>query len=50
MAAARMYTGACLHVAWNFTEGGVLGASVTGGGGHGLFAQSVSGPQIVSSK
>jgi membrane protease YdiL (CAAX protease family) len=31
-----------LHFAWNFTEGGVFGAAVSGGVGKGLFAVNLS--------
>lgn len=31
-----------LHAAWNFTEGGVFGAAVSGGAGKGLFAVDFS--------
>jgi uncharacterized protein len=34
-----------LHCAWNFTEGGIFGASVSGGKGHGLLAAQLSGPE-----
>jgi membrane protease YdiL (CAAX protease family) len=33
-----------LHTAWNFTEGGLFGASVSGGAGHGLLASHFDGP------
>lgn len=36
-----------LHFAWNFTEGGVFGAAVSGGGaGHGLLSMPLKGPVI----
>lgn len=31
-----------LHFAWNFTEGGVFGAAVSGGAGKGIFAVALS--------
>jgi membrane protease YdiL (CAAX protease family) len=31
-----------LHFAWNFTEGGVFGAAVSGGAGKGVFAVALS--------
>ncbi len=34
-----------LHCAWNFTEGGVFGASVSGGHGHGLLDAQLLGPE-----
>jgi hypothetical protein len=33
-----------LHFGWNFTEGGIFGASVSGGKSHGLLASSFAGP------
>jgi membrane protease YdiL (CAAX protease family) len=33
-----------LHTAWNFTEGGVFGASVSGGDKHGLLVSRFHGP------
>jgi membrane protease YdiL (CAAX protease family) len=53
LAAAYMYTRRLwmaigLHTAWNFTEGGVFGASVSGHVGHGLFASHFSGRAILS--
>ena len=53
LAAAYLYTRRLwmaigLHAAWNFTEGGVFGASVSGTGGHGLYASHFTGPSIVS--
>ncbi len=37
-----------LHFGWNFTEGGVFGASVSGGQSHGLFDTRFSGPELWS--
>ncbi len=37
-----------LHCAWNFTEGGVFGASVSGGKGHGLLIAQFQGPAWLS--
>jgi uncharacterized protein len=35
-----------LHIGWNFTEGGVFGAAVSGGsGGHGMLNVPLSGPE-----
>ena len=53
LAAAYLYTRRLwmaigLHTAWNFSEGGVFGASVSGGAAHGLFATHLSGPAILS--
>jgi len=33
-----------LHFGWNFTEGGVFGAAVSGGQAHGLFKVALAGP------
>lgn len=53
LAAAYMYTRRLwmaigLHAAWNFTEGGIFGASVSGTAAHGLFASHFAGPRILS--
>ncbi len=53
LAAAYLYTRRLwmaigLHAAWNFTEGGVFGANVSGRGGHGLFASYFAGRPILS--
>ena len=37
-----------LHFGWNFTEGGLFGASVSGGTAHGLFSSTFSGPPLWS--
>jgi hypothetical protein len=37
-----------LHFGWNFTEGGIFGASVSGRAYHGVFNFSVSGPDILT--
>lgn len=37
-----------LHFGWNFTEGGIFGASVSGGTAHGLFASTFSAPALWS--
>jgi membrane protease YdiL (CAAX protease family) len=37
-----------LHLAWNFTEGGVFGASVSGGSQHGLFTSRFHGAPLVT--
>ena len=53
LAAAYLYTRRLwmaigLHAAWNFTEGGVFGASVSGGAAHGLFASHFHGATILT--
>jgi len=37
-----------LHAAWNFTEGGVFGASVSGTRPHGLLASRFDGPTLLT--
>ncbi|MDE2184370.1 MAG: CPBP family intramembrane metalloprotease [Alphaproteobacteria bacterium] len=38
-----------LHFGWNFTEGGVFGAAVSGGeGGHGIVRMSLNGPDLLT--
>jgi membrane protease YdiL (CAAX protease family) len=38
-----------LHFGWNFTEGGVFGVSVSGGGaGKGVFAVTLAGPRLLT--
>ena len=38
-----------LHLGWNFTEGGLFGASVSGGtASKGLFAVALQGPQLLT--
>ena len=37
-----------LHFGWNFAEGGVFGASVSGGTAHGLFASTFTGDALWS--
>ena len=37
-----------LHFGWNFTEGGVFGAAVSGGQSHGLVKVAVAGPDLLT--
>ncbi|HUB86034.1 MAG TPA: type II CAAX endopeptidase family protein [Rhizomicrobium sp.] len=37
-----------LHFGWNFTEGGIFGASVSGGHAHGLLNTTFSGPALIT--
>lgn len=37
-----------LHAGWNFTEGGIFGASVSGGDAHGVFASHFHGPDALT--
>ncbi|MEJ2367393.1 MAG: type II CAAX endopeptidase family protein [Acidobacteriota bacterium] len=53
LAAVYMYTRRLwmvigLHAAWNFTEGGIFGSSVSGGTSHGLLTSTFSGPALFS--
>jgi len=43
--ARQLWIGIGLHCAWNFTEGGVFGTSVSGGHGHGLLGAQLTGPE-----
>jgi len=44
----RLWMAFGLHAAWNFTEGGVFGASISGHPGHGLFHTHFDGPPILT--
>jgi membrane protease YdiL (CAAX protease family) len=44
----RLWMAIGLHAAWNFTEGGVFGASVSGGPAHGLLRSSFHGARLLS--
>jgi uncharacterized protein len=35
-----------IHFGWNFTEGGIFGTAVSGGGSHGLFLSVLDGPAV----
>lgn len=53
LAAVYMYTRRLwmvigLHAGWNFTEGGIFGASVSGGGAHGLLTSQFQGPSLLT--
>lgn len=37
-----------LHFGWNFTEGGIFGAAVSGGQTHGLVNTTFSGPALIT--
>jgi hypothetical protein len=37
-----------LHLGWNFTEGGVFGAAVSGGKAHSLIHATASGPDLIT--
>ena len=44
----RLWLALGTHAAWNFTEGGVFGASVSGGTSHGLLASRFDGPPLLT--
>ena len=44
----RLWLPIGLHAAWNFTEGGVFGADVSGRGSQGLLASHFQGPDILT--
>jgi membrane protease YdiL (CAAX protease family) len=49
MYARRLWLVIGLHFAWNFTEGGIFGASVSGGSGaHGLLTSELHGSDILT--
>lgn len=53
LAAVYMYTRRLwmvigLHAGWNFAEGGLFGASVSGGGAHGLFSSQFQGASLLT--
>ena len=53
LAAVYMYTRSLwmpigLHLGWNFTEGGIFGASVSGGKARGLLETRMHGPEWLS--
>lgn len=48
MYSRRLWMAIGLHTAWNFTEGGIFGASVSGTAPHGLLASHFTGPPVLS--
>lgn len=53
LAAVYMYTRTLwmpigLHLGWNFTEGGIFGASVSGGQAHGWLASQLRGSDLLT--
>ncbi len=48
MLTRRLWMVIGLHAAWNFTEGGVFGASVSGGEAHGAFVSQFHGPAVLT--
>jgi membrane protease YdiL (CAAX protease family) len=48
MVTRRLWMVIGLHTAWNFTEGGIFGASVSGGDAHGMLASRFHGPDALT--
>lgn len=48
MLTRRLWMVIGLHAAWNFTEGGIFGASVSGGDAHGVYASHFHGPDMLT--
>lgn len=44
----RLWLAIGLHMAWNFTQGGIFGVSVSGTGANGILRSTLSGPDILS--
>lgn len=47
-AARSLWLSIGLHFGWNFTEGGIFGAAVSGRANHGVFNFSLGGPDILT--
>jgi CAAX protease family protein len=48
MCSRRLWLPIGVHTGWNFTEGGVFGASVSGGQEHGMLASVFRGPDLLT--
>jgi membrane protease YdiL (CAAX protease family) len=48
MVTRRLWMVMGLHTGWNFTEGGIFGASVSGGNAHGMLASRFHGPDALT--
>lgn len=48
MYSRRLWMPIGVHAGWNFTEGGIFGASVSGGQAHGLLASHFQGPELLT--
>ncbi|WP_394832977.1 CPBP family intramembrane metalloprotease [Pendulispora rubella] len=48
MCTRRLWLVMALHMAWNFTEGGIFGTSVSGTEAHGLLAIEFHGPDLLT--
>ena len=48
MYSRRLWLPIGLHAAWNFTEGGIFGANVSGGASQGLLISRFRGPELLT--
>ena len=48
MLTRRLWMVIGVHTAWNFAEGGIFGASVSGGEAHGILASHFHGPDVLT--
>ena len=48
MVTRRLWMVMGLHTAWNFTEGGIFGASVSGGDAHGMLSSRFHGSDVLT--
>lgn len=48
MYSRRLWMPIGVHAGWNFTEGGIFGASVSGGQAHGLLVSHFQGPEVLT--
>ncbi|HEY6985623.1 MAG TPA: type II CAAX endopeptidase family protein [Rhodanobacteraceae bacterium] len=48
MVTRRLWMVMGLHTAWNFTEGGIFGASVSGGDAHGMLSSRFQGSDVLT--
>jgi membrane protease YdiL (CAAX protease family) len=48
MLTRRLWMAIGMHTAWNFTEGGIFGASISGTTPHGLFTSRFAGPRLLT--
>ncbi len=44
----RLWLAIGLHLAWNFTQGGIFGVSVSGTGANGILQSTLTGPDLLS--
>jgi membrane protease YdiL (CAAX protease family) len=48
LATRRLWLPIGIHFAWNFTQGGIFGATVSGNQTRGLFISTLSGPELLT--